>query len=238
MTPRGGTMAAIGQQEARRVTPAQRAGRRGWQRAAGLTALALLATACSTNREVTRPEPKPVTDDLLATALLTADDLSGFDEAPTSTPAATEVVPEHDCDDALTDLEPRRQVAADFSNGTSRLSISVAWYPGDGSAVERLHRDVRERCEQVVVSDQGLSLRTGRLDFGVLSDDTLPLQFEVEPESGPIEERDLILVRDDDLVTTIRLTGPRPSDKVLLDSAVRIAIGRLGSVALETNGGR
>lgn len=238
MTPRSGTMTPVGQQEARRVTPAQRAARRGRTTAAGLAAVALLATACSTNREVTRPEPKPVTDELLATALLTDDDLTGFEPAPTSTPAATELVPEHECDDALADLEPRRQASADFTNGTNRLSVSVAWYPGGGQAVERLHRQIRDRCEQVVVAEQGLSLRTGPLDFGVLSDDTFPVRFEVEPESGSIEERDLILIRDGDLVTTIRLVGPRPSDKTLLDSVVRIAIGRLGGVALEVSGGR
>ena len=53
-------------------------------------------------------------------------------------------------------------------------------------------------------------------------------RFEVEPDSGPITERDLILLRQGDLVHLIRLTGPRPSDKALLDGAVRNAIGRLG----------
>lgn len=209
--------------------------RTGWRAVGALGALALVVTACSTDREVTRPEPLPVTDERLASALLTADDLpSDFEAAAEATPVASQVVPEHECDDALDDLEPRRQAAADFSNGTSRLSITVAWYPGGGGAVERLYRDVGNRCAQVVVSDQGLSLRTSALDFGVLSDDTLPLRFEVEPDSGPIEERDLIVIRNGDLVTTIRLDGPRPSDKVLLDSAVRTSIGRLGRVALDT----
>ena len=215
---------------------AQRAGQRtGWRAAGALGALALVVAACSTNREVTRPEPLPVTEELLATALLTTDDLpSDFEAAAESTPVANQVVPEHECDDALDDLEPKREAAADFSNGTSRLSITVAWYPGGGGAVERLYRDVGNRCSQVVVSDQGLSLRTAPLDFGVLSDDTLPLRFEVEPESGSIEERDLIVIRNGDLVATIRLDGPRPSDKVLLDSVVRTSIGRLGRVALDT----
>ena len=221
------------------MTPQQRAGQRVRRTvAASVMAVAALGGACSTNREVTRPDPVPVTEERLAGALLTAEDLpGGYQAAPTSTAVATEVVPEHECDDALGDLDPREQAAADFSNGTSRLSMSVAWYPGGGSAVERLHRDVRERCEAVVASDEGVSLRTGPLDFGVLSDDTLPIQFEVEPTSGPIEERDLILIRDGDLIATLRLTGPRPSDKELLDSIVRIAIGRLGGLALETRGG-
>lgn len=214
----------------------QRAGQRTrWRTAGALGTLALVVTACSTNREVTRPEPLPVTEELLSTALLTTDDLpSDFEAAAESTSVATQVVPEHECDDALDDLEPKRQTAADFSNGTSQLSITVAWYPGGGGAVERLYRDVGNRCSQVVVSDQGLSLRTGPLDFGVLSDDTLPLRFEVEPDTGAIEERDLIVIRNGDLVATIRLDGPRPSDKVLLDSVVRTSIGRLGRVALDT----
>ena len=91
-----------------------------------------------------------------------------------------------------------------------------------------------EDCEAVVVDDAGLSIKTESLDFGVLSDDTLALQFLVEAEDGSIEERDLIVVRIDDLVSIIRLDGPRPSDKDLLDSVVRVAIGNLGLLAEET----
>lgn len=212
-----------------------RSKRAGWKVLGMVAAAGLLGAACSTDREVTRPAPEPVTEELLTGALIGVDDLpGGYRAVDEATPVATEVVPEHECDDALGDLEPELQASADFSNGTSTLSVSMAWYPGAGSAVERLHRDVRTRCEDVVVSEQGLSLRTGPLDFGVLSDDTLPLRFEVEPDSGAIQERDLILIRNGDLISTVRLTGPRPSDKVLLDSVVRTEIGRLGRLALDT----
>ena len=102
--------------------------------------------------------------------------------------------------------------------------------------VDRLFRDVAEDCEQVVVTAEDISMRTSELDFGVLSDDTLALKFELELPTGAIEERDLIIMREGDLVSLVRLTGPRPSNKELLDTVVRVAIGRLGRLAEDTNG--
>jgi hypothetical protein len=196
---------------------------------------ALALAACSTDREVTRPEPEPVTTERLTDALLTVDDLpDGFTEAASETTISTEVVPEHDCDDRLAELEPEDAVSADFAGSGRTLSSTVAYFPGAGGAVEQLLRDIASDCAAVVVSDQGLAIRTGALRFGVLSDDTLPIRVEVEPSSGPIEERDVILMREGDLVHVIRLTGPRPSDKGLLDSVVRVAIGRLGFLYDET----
>jgi hypothetical protein len=87
---------------------------------------------------------------------------------------------------------------------------------------------VANGCSQVVISDQALSIRSGALDFGVLSDNTLAIRFELEPDNGTIQERDVVLMRQGDLVSVIRLSGPRPSDKALLDGAVRVAIGYLG----------
>lgn len=197
--------------------------------------MALAMTACSTDREVTRPDPEPVTTERLERALITVDDLpSGFTEAPAETTIATELLPEHECDDRLADLEPEDSASADFVGSGVRLSSTVAWFPGAGAAVEQLLRDIAADCRSVVASDDGLSIRTGPLNFGVLSDDTLPLRVELEPASGPIEERDLIMRREGDLVHFIRMTGPRPSDTALLDSVTRIAIGRLGFLRDET----
>lgn len=191
--------------------------------------MALALTACSTDREITEPEPEPVTEELLSDALITADDLpSGFTEAEADTTIATEIVPEHECDDRLADLEPEEAVSSDFAGSGVTLSSSVAYFPGAGAAVEQVIRDIAADCGAVVVADEGLAIRTGPLDFGVLSDDSLPIRVEVEPNSGPIEERDLVMLRQGDLVHFIRLTGPRPSDKSLLDTVVREAIGRLG----------
>jgi hypothetical protein len=202
--------------------------------ALGLGATLALA-ACSTDREVTRPEPEPVTTERLTDALITIDDLPGsFTAAEDETTIATELVPEHDCDDRLGELAPEDAVSADFAGGGASLSSTVAWFPGAGGAVEQLLRDVAADCASVVVPDEDLAIRTGGLDFGVLSDDTLALRVEVEGSSGPIQERDLILRREGDLVHIIRLTGPRPSDKGLLDSVTRLAIGRLGFLRDET----
>ena len=191
--------------------------------------MGLALAACSTDREVTEPEPEPVTEELLSDALITVDDLpNGFTEGSGDTTISTEIVPEHDCDDRLSELEPEEAVSSDFAGSGVTLSSSVAWFPGGGAAVEQLIRDIAADCRAVVVSDQGLAIRTGPLDFGVLSDNSLPIRVELEPNSGPIEERDLVMLRQDDLVHFIRLSGPRPSDKSLLDAVVREAIGRLG----------
>jgi hypothetical protein len=196
---------------------------------------ALALGACQTDREVTRPEPEPVTEELAGDALLTVEDLpEGWAVSDEATPIATEVLPEHPCDDALADLEPEVDTSTDFTGPGGTLSSGVAHFPGQGAAAEQLVRDIAEDCAAVVATDSGVSVRTSPLDFGVLSDDTLALRFEIEPQTGAITERDLIVIRRGDLVSTIRLDGPRPSDKALLDSVVRVAIGRLGTLALLT----
>lgn len=197
--------------------------------------MTLLVGACSTDREVTRPEPVPVTDKLINEAVLTVEDLpDGWVASKEVTPIATDVIVDHDCDDALKELEPKEEGGADFDLGDVHLSNQVAYFPGNGSRVDSLLRDIADDCKQVVISDKGLSIRAQRLDFGVLSDDTLALRFELEPETGPITERDLILIRDGDLVSFVRLTGLRPSDKALLDTAVRVSIGNIGLLADQT----
>jgi hypothetical protein len=201
----------------------------------GLAAAWLVLGACQTDRVVTRPDPEPITEELLAGATLQLDDLpEGWEEADTGTPINTEVLPEHPCDDALAQLEPEEEVAADFAGPSGRLTNVVAWFPGQGGAVEQLVRDIASDCASVVATDADLSLRTGPLNFGVLSNRTLALRFEVEPETGPITERDLIMIRRGDLVSVVRLDGPRPSDIALLDSVVRISLGRLAGLAEAT----
>lgn len=210
--------------------------RRGrWIAALGLGS-ALALGACRTDRELTEPKPVPVTEEGLQATLLTTDDLpAGFtaQDGP-GTPIDTEVITEHDCDDALTELEPKEAVSTDFTGNGVELTDTAAWFPGQGGAVEQVYRDVAERCRQVVVADQGVAIRTGGLDFGVLSDNTLAIRFEIEPNTGAITERDIILMRQGDLIHVIRLSGPRPSDKALLDTAVRATIGRLGLLYEDT----
>ncbi len=197
-----------------------------------LVGVASITAACRTDREVTRPAPEPVTAEALDAALLTEEDVAGdFGLAAEAATTGTELVPEHACDDGLNSLAPKLSSAAVFRTGGVRLIHSVAWFPGAGGAVEAQVRGVAEACSEVVMAEAGLALRTGELDFGVLSDDTLAVRFELEPTTGPITERDLIFMRRGDLISLVRLDGPRPSDKVLLDRVVRVAIGRLGKLA-------
>lgn len=206
--------------------------------AAGIVAVAAVLAGCGTDREITRPDPVPVDEELVTRALLTADDLPGaFTESDDPAPVATDVLPEHDCDDALSELEAEATAAAEFTGGGVTLNHTVSHFPGNGGAVEQLLRNLAsDGCKAVVVADQGLNIRALPLDFGVLTDDTFAFRFEIEPNTGPIEERDVILRRSGDLVSIIRVVGPRPSDKALLDAAVRTSIGRLGLIALEASG--
>ena len=197
---------------------------------------ALVLGACSTDRELTEPKPVPVTEERLQGTLLTTDDLpEGFTAADgDGTPIGTEVLAEHDCDDALADLDPKLEASTDFTGNGVELTDTSAWFPGEGAAVEQVFRDVAAKCAQVVATDAGVSIRAGGLDFGVLSDDTVAIRFEIEPRTGAITERDLILRREGDLIHVTRLSGPRPSDKTLLDTAVRATIGRLGLLHQDT----
>jgi hypothetical protein len=191
---------------------------------------ALVLGACRTDRELTEPKPVPVTEKNLQATLLTVADLpAGFTASEgAGPPISTELLTEHQCDDALKDLNPKEGVSTDFTGNGVTLTDTAAWFPGQGAAVEQLYRDVASRCSQVVVADKSVAIRALALDFGVLSDNTFAVRYELEPTSGAITERDLILMRQGDLVHVVRLVGPRPSDKGLLDSAVRTAIGRLG----------
>lgn len=201
--------------------------------ALGLGAMLTLG-ACRTDRELTSPEPVPVTDKLVAGGVVTAEDLpAGWVPAAEPTPIDTDVIADHPCDDQLKKLDPKESASVDFTSGALRLSNSVAYFPGGGSAIEQLFHDIAEDCKQVELVEQGLSVRAQALDFGVLSEDTLPLRFEFEPAAGPILETDLILVRDGDIVSIVRLDGPRPSDKALLDTVVRVSLGRVGAIATQ-----
>ena len=200
-----------------------------------VVALGTLLAACSTNREVTKPEPLPVTDELLESALLTDSDLPGGAWAPADgEPISAEVVPGHDCDDAVTNLDADASATITFTRDSVELTNVTAWFPNEGRAAEQVYRDLLEDCRSVVIDDEGLSVRTADLNFGVLSDDTLPIRVEIEPRTGPIIERDLIVMRRGDLLQVIRLTGPRPSDKSLLDAITRVALGRLGRLHQDT----
>jgi hypothetical protein len=200
-----------------------------------MVALVLVAGGCQTDREVTEPEPVEVTSELLAGALLTEDDVpSPYVLAEDAEPVDAELIPEHECDDRLQDLEPEESEQVVFASGGSTLSNTVSYFPGQGAAVADVYNDLLSDCSQVVVADEDIRFTTKTLDFGVLSDDTLPLVVSIESADGAIEERNLIVMRTGDLFSTIRLDGPRPSDKVLLDTVTRVALGNLGELEQDT----
>ena len=195
----------------------------------------VVAGGCQTDREVTEPDPVEVTDELLAGQLLTDPDVPSpyviDEDADTVGP---ELIPEHSCDDRLKDLDPEHTAQVVFTASGTTLTNTISYFPGQGAGVANVYAGLLSECSQVVVSDQDLRFTTRPLDFGVLSDDTLPLVVSIEYDDGRIEERNLIVMRAGDLVSTIRLDGPRPSDKVLLDTVTRIAIGNLGELEQDT----
>ena len=203
--------------------------------AISVVALALVAGGCQTDREVTEPDPVPVTSELLAGALLTEEDVpSPYVLAEDHDPVGPELVPEHDCDDRLKDLDPESSEQVVFTGAFTTLANTISYFPGQGAAAADVYVDLINDCSQVVVEDAGLRFTTRPLNFGVLSDDTLPLVVSIEYDDGRIEERNLIIMRAGDLISTIRLDGPRPSDKTLLDTVTRVAIGNLGALEQET----
>lgn len=198
---------------------------------------ALLGGGCQTDREVTHPDPLPVDQELLTDALLTADDVPPpYVLAEDAEPLGPELVPEHACDDRLKELEPEETASVTFTGAglATTLTNTISYYPGQGAQAGDVYNDLLEDCEQAVVEDAGVRFTTEPLDFGVLSDDTLPLVVVVEHDDGTIEERNLIIMRSGDLISTIRLDGPRPTDLVTLDAVTRVAIGNLGLLEQST----
>jgi hypothetical protein len=214
----------------------------GQGKAAGAAAIiaaagVLAASGCQTDREITRPEPAPVTEERLTEALLTQDDVpTPYELDDGAEPLGPEIVPEHECDDELTALSPAESADVTFTGagiGTT-LTNTISYFSGGAGQAANVYNSIISKCRQVVVDDAGLSFTTKPLDFGVLSDDTLPLVVTLERDSGSIEERNVIVIVADDLISTIRLNGPRPTDLNVLDQVTRVAIGNLGLLAQET----
>jgi len=197
----------------------------------------LLTGSCSTNRDVTRPDPVPVDEELLTSALLTADDVPPpYVLAEGAEPLGPEILPEHECDDALADLEPEETASVTFTGAglDTTLTNTISYFPGQGGSAVNVYNNLLASCKEAVVEDQGLRFTTVPLDFGVLSDNTFPLRVVVENNDGTIEERNLIVMQSGDLISTIRLDGPRPTDLEVLDAVTRVAIGNLGELAQAT----
>jgi hypothetical protein len=224
MTATRGEGAVLGQATAARAV------------AISVVALAFVAGGCQTDREVTEPEPVEVTSERLTDSLLTQEDVpSPYVVAEDADQVGPELIPEHECDDRLKELDVETSEQIVFTTGSTTLTNTVSYFPGQGAAAADVYNDLLSDCSQVVVADQELRFTTKPLDFGVLSDDTMPLVVSIEYDDGRIEERNLIVMRSGDLISTIRLDGPRPSDKVLLDTVTRVALGHLGALSQDTS---
>jgi hypothetical protein len=197
----------------------------------------LVASACQTDREVTRPDPLPVTEELLTESLLTDDDVPApyaLDEG--AEPLGPEILAEHECDDQLAELDAEASASVTFDGAgiDTTLTNTISHFPGQGGQVNSVYNNILSACRAAVVDEEGLSFTTAPLDFGVLSDDTLPLVTVIEYDAGTIEERNVIVIRAEDLISTIRLNGPRPTDLEVLDAVTRVAFGNLGLLAQDT----
>lgn len=208
-------------------------------RAAGIVAAVAVgasALAACTDREVTEPDPVPVTGERLEAALVTAADVPDATAVGGGPATLTgDLVAGDECDDALASLSPDEREATSFQVGAMVVTNELGWFRGAGGAAVAAVRDAIGSCATRVMAD-GTHLRGATLDFGVLSDDVdLSSKLEVEPPGGaPIEEIDVIVVRRGDLVDVVVARGPRPSDKVVLDRTVRTAIGRVSGLRDDT----
>jgi hypothetical protein len=186
-----------------------------------------LALGACTDGEVTAPDPLPLTTARLAQATVGVQDLPDDFAQQTAAPGiAAPVVGDHRCDGTLETLEP--------ADGTQTLVSVVARFPGGGGVAEQAFRQAQQTCRSVSTPGGEAAIRAGPLDFGVLSDDTLAIVFEVETLQGRITETAVVVIRRGDLVSVLRLTGPRPVSRTVLDQSTRVAIGRISELAQTT----
>jgi hypothetical protein len=207
--------------------------RSSWRAAATLTAGVLVLAAC-TDREVTEPEPEPVTQDRLDEALLTADDLPNGSDSGDGPGVAAELLPDVPCDDFLTDLEPELEASRTLRSGPVTISSTVAWFPDRGASTANRLLEVRSECRRAAVSATGTQVRADPLRFGALTNRVGSIKLEIEPTTGPITEIAVIVAREGDLLHVLRASGDRPVSRELLDQATREAIAKLSELALET----
>jgi hypothetical protein len=204
------------------------------RRAIATLAAGLLVVGACTDREVTEPEPEPVTQDRIDAALLTAGDLPNGADAGDGPGVAAEVLPELPCDDFLTELEPEMEASRTLRSGPVTISSTVAYFPDRGASTANRILEVRSECRRAAVTATGEQVRSDPLRFGALTGRVGAIKIEREPTTGPITEIALIVVREGDLLHVLRASGDRPVNRDLLDQATREAIAKLSELALET----
>ena len=133
---------------------------------------------------------------------------------------------------ASSDLEPEETASVTFTGtglGTTLTNTDLV-LPRAGRAVGDVYDDLLEDCEQAVVERRGHAVHAPSRSTSACCPTTpSPLVVVVEHDDGTIEERNLIVMRSGDLVSTIRLDGPaahRP--RGCSTRVTRVAIGNLG----------
>jgi hypothetical protein len=207
--------------------------RSSWRGAAPLAAGLLVLAAC-TDREVTEPEPEPVTQDRVDAAVLTADDLPNASDAGPGPGVATELLPDVPCDDFLTELDPELEASRTLRSAGVEVSSTVAWFPEAGASAANRILEVRSECRRAADRRTGRQVRADPLRFGALTNRVGSIKLEIEPTAGPITEIAVIVAREGDLLHVLRVTGERPVSRDLLDTATREAIAKLSALAIET----
>jgi hypothetical protein len=178
---------------------------------------------------------EPVTIGRLAQATVAARDLpDGFRQVLAAPGIEGEVVVDHRCDDAIEELEPAEQVTSAASDGAQTLVSVVAWFPGESARAENAYRRAASSCRSASTPGGSMIVRASPLDLGPISDDVLATLFEVE-ERGMIHETAVVLIRRGDLVAVLRLDGPRPVSRRVLDQVTRLGINRLSEAARRTD---
>jgi hypothetical protein len=208
--------------------------RRSRRRGAAAVAAGMLVVAACTDREVTEPDPQPVTQAGVDAAVLSADDLPGGSDAGPGPGVAAELLPNLPCDDFLADLDPELEASRTLRSAGVEISSTVAWFPDNGAGTANRILEVRSECRRAAEPGTGRQVRADPLRFGALTNRVGSIKLELEPTTGPITEIAVIVARDGDLLHVLRATGERPVSRDLLDTATREAIAKLSALALET----
>ena len=126
---------------------------------------------------------------------------------------------------------PRRPPASPSPapGSTPRSPTRSRTSPGRARQAVDVYNDLLEDCEQAVVDDAGLRFTTEPLDFGVLSDDTLPLRRRRRArrrhDRGAEPHRH---ARRRPRSARSASTARAPPTSTVLDAVTRVAIGNLG----------
>jgi hypothetical protein len=193
----------------------------------------MVAAACSSDSS-SKPADKPLAEKDLRRALVTADDFPDHDftlQPATKPDKDSQLFPDDSCDDKISVIDADLAAHAGFlsPSGDVTLDHVVELYSGRGGALADAFVTFLSECKLVRLPDGQVTV--GPLDFGSLTDtgDSQSAQILID-KGGVLAEVDFVLLYKGDLVSTLVLSGPRPTNKGLLDSLARDALGKLGAL--------